>query len=174
MFAQSMFEGMADYEMAIAPRKRELFRKLKDAGCEKVVELGAGTGPNLPYYSKDTHIIAVDVNEFMRPYFVKNMATFNWPSSRVTWVEASAASVPLEDASVDAVVCTLLLCSVADVAAVVNEARRLLRPGGKLLFIEHTIAPAKQPLLRVGQVLFNPFQQYFADGCHLRQPFERD
>ena len=109
MFAKAMFEGMADYEMAISPVKTNLFRQLKeDSTIKTVAEFGAGTGPNLPYYGKDTNLIAVDVNEFMRPYFQRNMDTFYWTPDRVKWVEASADDVTLENGSVDAVVCTLL------------------------------------------------------------------
>lgn len=60
-----------------------------------------------------------------------------------------------------------LLCSVDDVPKVINEAKRLLKPGGKLLFIEHTIAPQDQLLLKLGQWVLNPLQRALADGCNL-------
>ena len=64
-----------------------------------------------------------------------------------------------------------VLCSVKSVEIALQEVKRVLKPGGKLLFIEHVYAPGNKPLLRLGQTLLNPLQQLLADGCHLtREP----
>lgn len=175
LFAENMFTGMADYEASIAPLKRRLFSQLAPAGGAagrplEVVEIGAGTGPNLPFYPEKAHtrVTAVDPNAFMRPYFLKNLAAGGWPDDAVTWREGVAEALPLPDASADAVVCTLVLCSVGDVGAAVAEAARVLRPGGRLLFIEHTTAAVdRAPLVWAAQRVFNPLQRAFADGCNL-------
>jgi len=92
------------------------------------------------------------------------------PPSRPTFttVLAPAESLPFPDASFDAVIATLVLCSVASVPAALGEAARVLRPGGRLIFNEHTVADwAAAPLTRAAQGLFDPLQRALADGCHL-------
>eukprot|EP00887_Chlorella_sp_A99_P001288 scaffold14.g1288.t1 len=180
-----MAGGMFDYEAAIAPTKRALFEQLfahnpsfssnssrsSSDDLPTLLEVGIGTGPNLPYLrrsGRDFRILGVDPNEYMRRHLEAAAARVDWPAGRLSWELGDAEALPLGDASVDAAVCTLVLCSVADPPAVVREVRRVLRPGGRLLFIEHTAAPADaSPLLRLGQWAFNPLQQLLADGCHL-------
>ena len=66
-----------------------------------------------------------------------------------------------------------VLCSVPDVQASVREMRRVLKPGGKLYFLEHVLADSTQPILRAGQFFLTPVQQLLADGCHLnRDPLQ--
>ena len=172
VFAEAMYSGMTDYESAISPVKTRLFSQLqpsKEGELLEVAEIGCGTGPNLPYYNKNnTKITAVDPNNYMLPFLKKNMTEQGWAEDSISWKAGVAESLPLEDSSVDAVVCTLVLCSVTDVVAVIAEVKRVLRPGGKLLFIEHTVAgPEAGTLLRVAQYALNPLQRLFADGCNL-------
>ena len=173
VFAEAMFTGMDEYEAEILPVKTRLFGELNEhlaaAGTPAhVVELGAGTGPNLSYCdSANVALTAVDPNDAMLPFLKQNMEKAGWREESVTWVPGVAEALPLEDSSADAVVCTLVLCSVGDVAAAVREARRVLRPGGKFLYIEHTLARRDRALLRVGQTLLNPLQRFCGDGCNL-------
>ena len=67
----------------------------------------------------------------------------------------------------DPLLCIQVLCSVQDVSAAVKEALRVLKPGGKLFFLEHVYAPEDRKLLQFGQKLLNPLQELLADGCHL-------
>jgi SAM-dependent methyltransferase len=180
-FASVMATEMADYEAAIAPLKHRLFSRLlndiaQDARQQdakqvaEVLEIGMGTGPNLPYYSRDgasVHITAVDPNPYMLPYLRENINAQGWRDDDVAWMQGIAESLPIADESMDAVVCTLVLCSVNDVKQAVGEAVRVLRPGGRLLFIEHTAGSGDDLLLRLGQHVFDPLQQLLADGCHL-------
>ena len=84
------------------------------------------------------------------------------------WRAGKAEALPLEDASTDVVVCTLVLCSVSDVEKAVKEAKRVLVPGGKFLFIEHTVGqPSASLLFKLSQQVFNPLQRLLADGCNL-------
>ena len=76
----------------------------------------------------------------------------------------SAERLDVEDATADAVVSTLVLCSVADLAAVLKEIRRVLKPGGRFVFIEHVAAP-QGTWLRRAQRAFRPLSKTFADGC---------
>jgi ubiquinone/menaquinone biosynthesis C-methylase UbiE len=70
----------------------------------------------------------------------------------------------VDDESVDAVVCTIVLCSVRDLSATLGEIRRVLRPGGRFVFMEHVAAPRGTGLRRV-QRLLRPVWQFLADGC---------
>ncbi|XP_033130264.1 methyltransferase-like protein 7A isoform X2 [Brassica rapa] len=83
-----------------------------------------------------------------------------------SFIHAVAEAIPLEDSSVHAVVGTLVLCSVADVTRTLNEIKRVLRPGGVYLFIEH-VAGEDGSFLRLVQNVLDPLQQVVADGCHL-------
>uniref|UniRef100_A0A0C9QSB9 TSA: Wollemia nobilis Ref_Wollemi_Transcript_12035_1218 transcribed RNA sequence n=1 Tax=Wollemia nobilis TaxID=56998 RepID=A0A0C9QSB9_9CONI len=75
-------------------------------------------------------------------------------------------ALPVLDSSMDAVVCTLVLCSVKDVARTLKEVQRVLTPGGRFIFIEHVAAPSGT-LKRFGQNFLDPLQQFVSDGCHL-------
>lgn len=160
-FAESMAHSMVDYEAAVAPLKRQLFAQLLDglargagggSSCRggggagdlpAVLEVGIGAGPNMPYLRRngaDIRVLGVDPNPFMRPHAEAAAARCTFPPSRLSLLEGTAEALPLEDGSVDAAICTLVLCSVDDVAAALAEVKRVLRPGGRFLFIEHTVA----------------------------------
>jgi len=182
VFAENMYTGMNAYEEAIAPLKTKLFSRLKPASPSTsstssapgldLVEIGVGTGPSLKYYPREEYpnlsITAIDPNNFMLPYLYKNMDALGWSREGISWQLGTAEALPLEDSSTDAVVCTLVLCSVSDVEKAVKEAKRVLRPGGQFLFIEHTIAqPNASLLFKISQRFLNPLQRALADGCNL-------
>ena len=79
----------------------------------------------------------------------------------------TAEALPLESSSVDCIVCTLVLCSVRDPGAALAEVSRVLKPGGRFVFVEHVAAGVDQPVLAIGQRLLDPLQSLLADGCHL-------
>jgi ubiquinone/menaquinone biosynthesis C-methylase UbiE len=104
-----------------------------------VLEVGIGSGLNLPYYSREvTHLIGLEPSAMLRQEAAEAAedAAFT-----VELLAAGAESIPLESASVDAVVSTWTLCSIPDLATSLTEMRRVLRPGGRLLFFEHGRAP---------------------------------
>jgi len=172
-----MATTMDDYERAIHPVKEMLFQELysdtiANADTVRILDVGCGTGPNLRYYIPDRTILtALDPNPYMETYFQQNlMSCPEWSGtdkSNVTWLEGAAESLPFEKGSFDAVVCTLVLCSVRDVSLAVAEAKRVLRPGGKFLFIEHVAA--EKGWLQISQLILDPLQQALNDGCHLRR-----
>ncbi|KAI5068135.1 hypothetical protein GOP47_0016480 [Adiantum capillus-veneris] len=168
-FAEVMETGMQSYEMQVEDRKLQLFSSLDDKAL-KVLELGVGTGPNLKYYANrpDLHVIGVDPNQHMEKYARAAASAAGLQDSQFNFVHAVGEALPLEATSVDAVVCTLVLCSVKDVAVTLKEVKRVLRPGGSFLFIEHVAAPAGSSL-RIWQDLLNPVQMFVADGCHLNR-----
>ena len=127
-----------------------------------VVEIGGGTGANLPYYRPDVRLTMVEPNPHMVKRLCSNAAKLG---REVTVVPDVGEHLPLSDASVDSVVTTLVLCMVDDLHKVVAEARRVLRPGGALLFYEHVISPS--PAVRKWQHRLNPMWRCMTTGCNL-------
>lgn len=138
-------------------RKRALFAKLTGT----VVEIGAGAGPNAEYFSTGVRWIAVEPNVHFHPRLREKAAQHGLA---LEIVGGTAERLPLEDASADAVVSTLVLCSVRDPAAALAEARRVLKPGGRFFFVEHVAAPEGTPLRRLQRALRHPWG-WLADGC---------
>ncbi|KAG7589519.1 S-adenosyl-L-methionine-dependent methyltransferase [Arabidopsis suecica] len=166
-FAWSMNTEMESYEKEISDYKMKLFDNLVGK-AEKVLEIGIGTGPNFKYYTAipNLSVIGIDPNAKMESYARKSAAEAGLKPEEFTFIQALGESIPLEDASVDAVVGTLVLCSVKDVTQTLNEIKRILRPGGTYIFIEH-VAAEDGTFLRLVQNVLDPLQQVVADGCHL-------
>ena len=146
------------YERLVAERKRGLL-----AGLEgNILEIGPGTGPNLKYYSRNCHCIGVEPNLYMHPYLNKAAED---AKLYVELRRGLAERLPAADESMDAVVSTLVLCSVSEPAMVLREVLRVLKPGGRLIFIEHVAAP-QGTWLRWVQRVVRPLWKGIADGCH--------
>lgn len=163
-FAETMETGMLEYEKSIASVKKKLLVKLKPG--DKVADIGLGTGPNLQYMPKDVQVIGVEPNEFMWPYARRKAEQFD---VNLRLVNGTGENIPLEDESCDAVLTTLVMCSVPDPTKTTQEVLRVLKPGGIHIFIEHVIASSRRPILRTMQKLLNPLQKYSSDGCHLNR-----
>ncbi|XP_010551424.1 PREDICTED: methyltransferase-like protein 7A isoform X2 [Tarenaya hassleriana] len=166
-FAWFLSKFMASYEAEVASYKMKLFDKLVGK-AEKVLEIGIGTGPNLKYYAgnKNVSVYGVDPNPMMEKYARESAAEAGLEPEKFRFIHAVGESIPLDDASVDAVIGTLVLCSVSDVAQTLSEIKRVLRPGGAYLFIEH-VAAEDGSILRFVQNVLDPLQQVVMDGCHL-------
>src|SRR5712691_3734315 len=147
----------ARYERWIAERKRGLFGDLRGT----ILEIGPGAGINLGYYAPGVRWIGIEPNLYMQRYLLKEAEA---RGLRVDLRTGFAELLDVPDASVDAVVVTLVLCSVSNVAAVLKEIRRVLRPGGRFVFIEHVAAPNGAFLRRMQRVL-RPCYRFFAEGC---------
>lgn len=116
----------------------------------EVVEIGPGHGPNFALYPPEvTRVLAVEPEPHLRELAV---ATAAGVAAAIEVVPGSAERVPAEDASFDAAVVSLVLCSVGDQVAALREVRRVLRPGGQLRFLEH-VRSASRPSAVVQQVL---------------------
>jgi ubiquinone/menaquinone biosynthesis C-methylase UbiE len=150
--------GNRPYERWMAQRKERLLGGLSGV----VVEIGPGAGANLPYLRRDVRWIGVESNPYARPY-LERAARAAGVSCEVR--AGSAERLPLEAASADAVIGTLVLCSVADVEAALREIRRVLKPGGRFVFIEH-VAAEPGTLRRRLQRGVRPLWRVIADGCH--------
>jgi ubiquinone/menaquinone biosynthesis C-methylase UbiE len=88
----------------------------------------------------------------------------------VALVQGSAAAIPLADQSIDTVVMTWTLCSIADPSAALREMRRILKPGGKLVFVEHGLSP--EPGVERWQNWMTPVWRHFTGGCHLNRKID--
>lgn len=137
----------------------------------RVVELGSGTGLNLPHYpAAVTEVHGVDPNPGMVELAREAAAEGRGDRPfEVEIHEALGEELPFPDASFDTAVSTWTLCSVDDVAAVLAEVHRVLHPGGRLLLIEHGLAP--EPAVGRWQRRLTPLQRRVADGCHLDRDF---
>jgi ubiquinone/menaquinone biosynthesis C-methylase UbiE len=144
--------------------RRGMARHRRDllAGAEgRVLELGAGTGLNLRWYPAAVReLVLTEPEDAMRAALERRVAEDGRPA-RV--VAASAEALPFADGTFDTVVSTMVLCTVADAEAAVAEARRVLAPGGRLLFVEHVRA-ASPRLSRWQDRLAGPWAA-FAQGC---------
>jgi ubiquinone/menaquinone biosynthesis C-methylase UbiE len=148
----------ATEEAGLHRLRRELL-----AGAEgRTLEIGAGTGANLDLYPAEVEdLVLTEPDEHM---LKKLQAKVTREGRRARVVQAPAESLPFEDASFDTAVVTLALCTVPDPAAALGETARILRPGGKLLFLEH-VRSDEPGLARWQDRLERPWR-FLADGCH--------
>ena len=152
-----------------AMRKRELavYRaRLLSRAKGRVLEIGIGSGLNLPFYTP-----AVDELLGLEPSArLADMAQDAAADSAlpVAILRGSAERIPLDSHIIDTAVTTWTLCSVDDVAQGLSEIRRVLRPGGKLLFVEHGLAPEAR--IRKWQRRLTPLWRPVSGGCHLDRP----
>jgi SAM-dependent methyltransferase len=151
------------YEIFAAARKKALFGGLHG----DVLEIGPGSGPNLTYYPADIRWIGVEPNPFMVNYLFQTLHHLgrSLENFRIAPGDPQGVRLPAGDASMDAVVSTLVLCSVPHQDKTLQEILRVLKPGGKFIFIEHVAAPRGTPL-RTYQNIIQPLWTLIGDGCH--------
>ena len=135
----------------------------------KVLEVGFGSGLNLPYYPPEvTGIWALDPAPAAQPLSAARRAQCAIP---VTWIAPAAdATLPLADSEMDAVLSTFTLCTIPQIEVALRELHRVLKPCGKLHFLEH----GRSPEARVARMqnLLTPLQKRLAGGCHLNRPID--
>lgn len=137
--------------------------RLLAALAGRVLEVGAGTGSNFPHYpAAVTELVAVEPEPRLREQADEAARSSTIP---VTVVDGVADRLPADDSSIDAVVTTLVLCSVPDQASALAEIQRVLRPGGRLFFWEHVRADSTG-LARVQRVLDATIWPAIGGGCH--------
>jgi len=140
---------------------REHRRRLVGEAGGEVLEIGAGTGKNFSLYRAAEQVVALDPDPAMRDRALDAALEARVP---VEVVEGDGMALPFPDASFDAVVFSLVLCTVADLGRALAEARRVLRPGGTLRFYEHVRA-ADPHLARWQDRLERPWG-WIGRGCH--------
>jgi SAM-dependent methyltransferase len=143
---------------------REIRAPLVGRAAGDVLEIGAGDGGNLPYIPKDVHLTLLDANPYMLRYLRARATRLNLAACQA--LAAGAERLPFPSASFDTVLSIHVLCSVADQESVLGEIRRVLRPGGTFLFLEHVAAPHHTNTYR-WQRAVNPAWRVIGNGCHL-------
>jgi SAM-dependent methyltransferase len=152
------------YVASVRERKDRLLGGLRGT----LLEVGAGAGANLPYLPRALKVVALEPNPFMHPYLRARARSLDRP---VHVVQGNAQTLPFEDDSLDAVLSTLVLCSIPELDPVLEEVVRVLKPGGRFIFLEHVGAPRGSRLLTLQRFL-RPAWRKLGDGCLLDRDTE--
>jgi SAM-dependent methyltransferase len=157
-----VFAALYDPVGASAERRwmGERRRRLLTGARGAVLEIGGGTGANLAHYRDVDRVTIAEPDPFMRSRIGPKLEDARVP---VEVSSAGAEALPFPDGSFDTVVSTLVMCTVPDQAAVLDEVRRVLRPGGRLLFIEHVRAAGS---MARWQDRLEPLWRRLLGGCH--------
>lgn len=153
-------------DLALGSRAHHKVRRRVAEGLRgTVVEIGFGSGLNVPCYPEDVSVVwAVDPALRGRELAAERLAASPIP---VEFAGLDGAKLPFEDDSADAVLSTWTLCTIPDVEGALSELRRVLKPGGRLHFVEHGLAP--EAGLQKWQNRLNPIQKALAGGCHINR-----
>lgn len=145
------------------PAVARLRRELLVQACGEVLEIGFGTGLNLPFYPEAVRkLTTVDPNAGMHSLARRRMKN---STIKIDQRVLNGERLPFTDGTFDCVVSTFTLCSIAEVDKAMAEVYRVLRPGGKFLFLEHGLGP--EPNVQRWQRRLNWLQIRLGDGCHL-------
>ena len=136
----------------------------------RVLEVGMGPGINLPFYNPDKveMVWGLEPSDAMRGKAEPRIAEAPFP---VEWLGLPGEEIPLDDNSADTVLLTFTLCTIPDFATALGQMRRVLKPGGKLLFAEHGAAPDES--VRKWQDRLNPVWKMIAGGCNINREIPR-
>jgi ubiquinone/menaquinone biosynthesis C-methylase UbiE len=143
-------------------------KRVVSGAAGRVLEIGIGSGLNLPFYSQSVkQIVGMDPSpkllEMAREATTKS-------SLSVGLMEGTAEALPLGNASMDTVVTTWTMCSIPNVDQALEEIHRVIKPGGRLLFVEHGLSP--EPRVRWWQDRLTPVWTHLSGGCHLNRAIE--
>ncbi len=138
-YARFCEPALVSFACSLKPIARQR-AKIVPKAAGRVLEVGFGSGHNLPYYdeSKVTALLALEPSEAMRARARKRIAA---SPLKVEMLGVEAEAIPLDAASVDTIVMTYTLCTIPDAPRALAEMRRVLKPEGRLLFVEHGLAP---------------------------------
>ncbi|MEO8289990.1 MAG: class I SAM-dependent methyltransferase [Gaiellaceae bacterium] len=143
----------------LGERRHELVASLEG----DVLEVGAGTGLNLPHYEQAARVVALEPDPSMAKRLPARVAAAGVP---VEIVPGTAESIPFPDETFDAAVVTFVLCSVEDPQAALGEVRRVLKPGGRLVLLEHVRGEGR---VARWQDRLTPLHRKLAGNCHLNR-----
>lgn len=163
-YSEVLFPWGMNWVMSSEAFSKERKAVLKSASGE-ILEIGFGTGLNLPHYPVTVDkLTVIDPNHGMGRYAARQIAGSAIDVDRQV---LNGEALPMADNSFDTVVSTWTLCSIKDVDSAVAEVYRVLKPGGRFIFLEHGLSPDK-PVSR-WQNRLNGIQQVVGDGCHLNR-----
>jgi len=164
-YSRQVFPRLVHWTM-VQPGFIPLRQLLLSQASGAVLEIGFGTGANYKFYPSHIHsLTAIDPNPGMIHLARSSLAE---GVVSVHLALASAEWLPFPSASFDTVISTMTLCSVPHVSKALQELLRALKPGGRLLFLEHGQSPDRS--VRRWQDGLTPFWKYLGDGCHLNRP----
>ena len=161
-YSRYIFPRLCDWvmnETRLAKRRSEALAEVDS----EILEIGFGTGLNLPHYPEHVRrITAVDPNPGMNPLARRRIVESRIAVDLLT---AGSEQLPFEDESFDCVVSTWTLCSISDAERALREVYRVLRSGGRFVFLEHGLAD--EPGVQEWQRRLTPLQRIVGDGCRL-------
>lgn len=167
-YSETIFPRLCDFALdrpQVARQRQELLA----VATGNVLEIGFGTGLNLPHYPASTgKITIVEPNEGMKRRAERRMTR---ATIQIDRHNLSSEQLPFGDGEFDCVVSTFTLCSVGAVEQALNEAYRVLKPGGKFLFLEHGLSPHRG--VQKWQRRLNWLQMRLGDGCRLDRPMKK-
>jgi ubiquinone/menaquinone biosynthesis C-methylase UbiE len=166
------------YERWVLPRLLDLSMRNKEArryrervipeATGRVLEIGSGSGLNLPFYGgRVEHLFALEPSPQLRRMAGRRSKDARFP---IEFLDRSAEEIPLERHSVDTAVTTWTLCTIPDAVRALEEMKRVLKPKGVLLFVEHGLAP--DPGVRAWQDRLNPLWRRIGGGCNLNRKID--
>ena len=169
---------MSLYSRVILPRLIDLVMGNKAAASERaklvpvasgtVLEVGVGSARNMPHYGPDVRMVyGIDPSVELWDIGRRRLGAHRFA---VRYLAASAEHLPVADRTVDTVLSTWTLCSIPDVRAALRELRRVVKPGGRFVFIEHGRAPEAR--VRTWQDRLTPVWARISAGCHLNRPID--
>ncbi len=141
---------------------RDIRRALLTGAHGRVLDVGTGTGSNLPLFPDTVDLVLSEPSPNMLTSLRRRLDEES--RSSIDLVQAGAEDLPFDDASFDCVTCTMVICTMPDPRAGLEEIARVLKPGGALLFLEH-VRSADPRVARTQDFLLRPWR-FLADGCH--------
>jgi ubiquinone/menaquinone biosynthesis C-methylase UbiE len=164
-YDENILPHVLNYACSIKPVRKQR-EKIVPLASGDVLEIGMGSGLNLPYYdsSKVRKIWGLEPSEGMRKVARKKLAETDL---ELEFIDLPGEQIPLETSSVDTVLVTYTLCTIPDVMLALEGMRRVLKPGGRLLFCEHGRAPDDS--VSRWQNRLNPGWKRLAGGCNLNR-----
>lgn len=164
-YERNLLPYLIDLSCSVSPLRKQRMKVIPQAHG-RVLEIGIGTGLNMPFYDRALVKMIVGVDPALRMHRLA-LKRSRQAGLHVEVIGLSAERIPVEDASFDTVVCTYTLCTIPDPIAALKEMRRTLKPGGKLLFSEHGKAPDENVLK--WQTRLQPYWKKVAGGCMLNR-----
>lgn len=165
-YDRHILPALLDMAMSAKPIRYQR-RKVVPLADGRVLEIGIGAGQNLEFYdaSKVTHLWGLEPSPEMRERAKKRAGGLKFP---LEFLDLKAEEIPLDDKSVDTVLVTYTLCTIPEVVRALNGMRRVLKPGGRLIFCEHGEAPDASVVK--WQKRITPIWKAIGGGCHVGRP----
>ena len=168
LYSRHIFPRLLDWSLGskmIQEQRRKALAPLRG----HVLEIGFGTGLNLPFFPEQvTKLTALDSERMLPSRVAQRISQARLPVEQ-NKLDASGR-LPFEDDAFDGIVTTLTLCSIADVESALSEIRRVLKPDGEYVFLEH--GRSDDPRVASRQDFWNPIQKLIACGCNMNRPID--